>query len=258
MEQHPVPQPITSYEFRLVGDMTLKQFAKLASGVILALIVYGIDPPALIKWFLIFLFAGLGAAMAFIPFEGRPIDTWIIAFIKRIYSPTQYIWRPKPQATSYKSQITNKSQTTITDKQLPITANQPPVPPVSPVPTPVPTRTPDLTTLFKAEPAKEKTVEARFVPDVIIPATPSIPNIIVGLTHKPDGKIIEGAILEIRDTAGNPVRALKSNKLGQFQIATPLPSGSYEIEIEKDNVRFDIIKIELKGEIVPPIEIISK
>ena len=253
MEQHPVPQPITSYEFRLVGDMTLRQFAKLASGVILALIVYGIDPPSLVKWFLIFLFAGLGAAMAFIPFEGRPIDTWIIAFFKRIYSPTQYIWRPKPQITRLPKpgtggQANNKPQ--VPD------IIQPSIPPVSPAPTPA--SAPDLTTLFKAEPAKEKTVEAKYVPNVIIPATPSIPNILVGLTHKPDGKIIEGAILEIRDTAGNPVRALKSNKLGQFQIATPLPSGSYEIEIEKNGIRFDIIKIELKGEIVPPIEIISK
>lgn len=249
MEQHPVPQPITSYEFRLVGDMTLKQFAKLASGVILALIVYGLDPPGLIKWFLILLFAGLGAAMAFIPFEGRPIDIWIIAFFKRIYSPTQYIWRPKGKKATRPE--------TIASPAAP--ASQPTIQPISPLPPPpLPASAPDLTTLFKAEPAKEKTVEAKYVPNVIIPATPSIPNIIVGLTHKPDGKIIEGAILEIRDTAGNPVRALKSNKLGQFQIATPLPSGSYEIEIEKNGHRFDIIKIELKGEIVPPIEIISK
>lgn len=256
MEQHPVPQPITSYEFRLVGDMTLKQFIKLASGVILALIVYGIDPPALIKWFLIFLFAGLGAAMAFVPFEGRPIDTWILAFFKRIYSPTQYIWRPKAKGSASLSSLkqTEASTPAVAPVVPPVIQ---PVSPLSSVP-PAPVVPPDLTTLFKAEPAREKTVEAKYVPNVIIPATPSIPNIVVGLTHKPDGKIIEGAILEIRDMAGNPVRALKSNKLGQFQIATPLASGQYEIEVEKDGYRFDIIKIELKGEIVPPIEIVSK
>ena len=93
MEQHPVPQPLTSYEFRLVGDMTLKQFFKLASGVILALIVYGINPPAFIKWPLIILFVLIGVGMAFLPLEGRPLDVWIVAFFKRIYSPTQYLWK---------------------------------------------------------------------------------------------------------------------------------------------------------------------
>jgi len=106
MQQHPVPQPITSYEFRLVGDMTLKQFGKLASGIILALIVYGINPPGFIKWPLIILFAGIGIAMAFLPFGGRPIDVWIIAFIKRIYSPTLYLWQTK-----------NKNQNSILQNQ---------------------------------------------------------------------------------------------------------------------------------------------
>jgi len=39
MEQHPIPQQITSYEFKLVGEMTLKQFAKAAGGIILALLI---------------------------------------------------------------------------------------------------------------------------------------------------------------------------------------------------------------------------
>jgi len=30
MEQHPIPQQISSYEFKLVGEMTLKQFLKAA------------------------------------------------------------------------------------------------------------------------------------------------------------------------------------------------------------------------------------
>ena len=31
-ESHPIPQQISSYQFRLVGDMTLKQFFQLARG----------------------------------------------------------------------------------------------------------------------------------------------------------------------------------------------------------------------------------
>ena len=91
-----------------------------------------------------------------------------------------------------------------------------------------------------------------------IPATPTMPNIIVGYLHTPDKKIIAGAIVEIRDSQENPVRALKTNQLGQFQTATPLPGGVYEIEVEKEGLNFDIVKVNLDGKPLPPIEIISK
>lgn len=288
MQQHPVPQPITSYEFRLVGDMTLKQFSKLAAGAILAFFVYVIGPPALIKWFLILLFGSLGAAMAFVPFEGRPIDTWIIAFFKRIYSPTQYVWRQNSQnALTQKAAPPSTAQKLAKDSPLPqptpatqsIPASQftPPVvqmlgaTPASGTPLEAvsgsqkaaPVQDPKVasTTIFKAPPPqgpKPPTVEAKFAPDMTIPATPSLANLLTGYAHDPQGKLIEGAILEIRDSSGIPVRAFKTNKLGQFISATPLPDGEYEIETEKDGFSFDIIKVKLKGDIVPPIEIVSK
>jgi len=85
-----------------------------------------------------------------------------------------------------------------------------------------------------------------------------MPNIIVGYVHTPNKKIIDGAIIEIRDPQGIPVRALKTNQLGQFQTATPLSNGSYEIELEKEGYTFDIIKVNFEGKTIPPIEIISK
>ncbi len=76
------------------------------------------------------------------------------------------------------------------------------------------------------------------------------------LDHK--GNIVENAIITIRDDKGNVARAQKTNKIGQFFIATSLENGIYQIEIEKEGLSFDIIKIELKGEVLPPIEIKSQ
>lgn len=265
MEQHPVPQPITSYEFRLVGDMTLKQFGKLAAGIILALIVYGINPPAFLKWPVVLLFSGIGFAAAFVPFEGRPIDIWIMAFFKRIYSPTQYVWRSHPQVAEPVTKVpplfTSSSLPTTPPPSLSSspTVTQPTT--VYSTPTPPPSQAFNLAalkTLYERKTPEGKRVEAKFSPKTFIPATPSFPNIIVGYVIDKEGKIIEGAILEIRDTQGNPVRALRSSKLGQFQTATPLPNGEYEIEVEKERFHFDIIKINLEGKIIPPIEIVSK
>jgi len=268
MEQHAIPQPITSYEFRLVGDMTLKQFGKLAAGIILALIVYAINPPYLLKWFLIILFAGLGVISAFVPFQGRPIDTWIIAFFKRIYSPNQYIWKAKektisPPPTTSSSQTTKlESPSVVTPPHIQTSFKSTTPPPVQTSlkneTQPQPTIPFSSITVPKTPPPPEKTVQPNFSSNIVIPATPTMPNLIVGFVHDKQGKIIEGAILEIRDSQGNPVRAFKTNTLGQFLSATPLHNGTYEIETEKEGYEFDIIKINLEGKILPPIEIISK
>src|SRR3989344_4775673 len=92
MKQHPVPQNISSYEFKLVGDMTLKQFFQLAGGAIVALIFYASPIPGIIKWPLVFIFGALGAALAFLPVEERPLSTWIFAFLKAVYLPTRYVF----------------------------------------------------------------------------------------------------------------------------------------------------------------------
>jgi len=96
MEQHPIPQQISSYEFKLIGDMTLKQFLKAAIGIILAIAINSTKLIILIKWPLVLFFAGGGLALAFVPFEDRPLEVWVLSFLKAIYSPTIYIYRRKP------------------------------------------------------------------------------------------------------------------------------------------------------------------
>jgi hypothetical protein len=70
-----------------------------------------------------------------------------------------------------------------------------------------------------------------------------------------EGKIIDNAIIEVRDKNGTPVRATKTNRLGQFFSTTPLKNGVYEVEIETPNHTFDIIKLKLVGKTVDPLKI---
>lgn len=93
IQQHPVPQDISNYKFRLIGDMTIKQFAALGISIVLAVIIYSSPMPFFFKYPLSFFLLLLGVGTAFVPFQGRTLDVWIIAFIKSIYSPTQYIWK---------------------------------------------------------------------------------------------------------------------------------------------------------------------
>jgi hypothetical protein len=95
MEQHAIPQQISSYEFKLVGEMTLKQFLKAAGGIIIALLINSTKLIGIVKWPLMLAFGGAGILLAFVPFEDRPLEVWIKAFIKSIYSPTIYTYKKK-------------------------------------------------------------------------------------------------------------------------------------------------------------------
>lgn len=325
MEQHPVPQHISAYQFRLVGDMTLKQFGFLAGGAVVALLFYAVPIPGYFKWPLVGICGFGGFALAFLPIEERPLDRWLTAFFKAIYSPTQFIWKkeaiipeffkfappPKPikappvvspdeaklaeylktlpptapkspldeKEESYLTQVINLFQLTklpptftptitltpLEEERPGIRIRKLRIPEAAPTKVErkvekrvVPTPRPKAKPIKKPPRIPSPTVEAKIAPELPIPAPPERPNILVGMVLSPEGKIVENTIIEIRDEKGNPVRALKTNRLGQFRIATPLKNGTYEIEVEKEGFKFDIIKIALSGKIVQPIEIRAK
>src|SRR3990170_3213482 len=101
MEQHPIPQQISSYQFRLVGDMTLKQFSQLAGGALISLLLYASPLHPFIKWPLIVLSFLFGVALAFLPIEDRPLSTWIFIFFRSIYSPTFFVWNKPTSQKQY-------------------------------------------------------------------------------------------------------------------------------------------------------------
>lgn len=337
MKQHPVPQHIASYEFRLVGDMTLKQFGYLAGGVIVALVFYALPLPVYFKWPGIIFFSFFGAALAFIPVEERPLSQWLVAFFKASFSPTYFVWQKKGVASPVtklqpdtKKIAVEQAKKDIRPDKISLSEylqslpsrpsqfeqsqaarlerlqqmSQPgsilSVNPLDKPPAQTPTR-PAAT--LPTEPAQSKPIKSvpaaapavtqdepvqiptqpkidyyrtpgfgRYIPPnrkraavdptlnktLPIPAPPSRPNILVGMVISANNEIIDGAILEIRNSNGLPVRALKTNQLGQFMIATPLENGDYEIETEKEGLNFDIIKIKADGNIIPPVEIRAK
>lgn len=93
MENHPIPQDITGFQFKLIGDMTVKQFAYVAAGVLLGWLFFITPLADFIKIPLAVIFIALGVALAFIPIEGRPLDTMIANFFKAVFSPTQYVYQ---------------------------------------------------------------------------------------------------------------------------------------------------------------------
>lgn len=348
-EQHPVPQQISSYQFRLVGDMTLKQFFQLAGGAVLGLLVYASPLPSIFKWPIIIVFVLGGAAFAFLPLQERPLSEWIVAFFRSIYGPTIFTWNtPSPDSIYFAPEAGSEPQASPTaiitdphtskleeaeksmltkvtslftlpsrpkDTSAPISAtptgvvSTPPVQvlqpvppgqilselkdeaiiPTSPPPMPhMPAQTPQVAPVavtnkqgydapnqgavgktespVPAPAAVSQTLTpnmvqanaAQFSADAAPPTPATQPNIVVGQVMDSAGKIVTGAIMEIKDQVGRPVRALKTNQAGHFMIVTPLANGTYKIFTEKEGLVFEPVSVEMTGSILQPIAVRAK
>lgn len=283
IEQHPIPQDVAGYKFRLVGEMTLQQFIWLAVGIIIALIIYSSPLPFFFKWPLATIFACLGAGIAFVPVEGRPLDKWLIAFIKSIYAPTIFVWQKlddkEIESTMHGTSQSSEAKVQGTDT-LPLTKGEPegvsvqaissqnePVKPqgsvsipIEPVSQPLPLEpNPDVPTSpsINAQSEMKNVQSATHDTRLPIPFTPTTPNTLVGMTLTPEGKILEGTLVEIRQ-GGITIRATKSNQLGQFLFAKPLEPGTIQIISEKPGFEFDTYALTLTNQIIKPLRLQAK
>lgn len=380
MEQHPVPQNVTTFQFRLIGDMTIKQFGYLAAGAILAYISFKLPLPFFLNWVLAGVFGLGGFGFAFVPVEERPMDVWFFSFLKSIYSPTQFLWQksppapvvspplptgptiqpapptklepevslPKPVAaassppavtlpqttpsgpTDFAASLEEKIKTLSAEravseaneerfvtlqKQLQdvladrqrleqelnnikrrLSAYPPSGYPATPFPGRIPSlspRMPPPASPYSAEPTSAPAPSVsqypasppppmampQVVPPVTAGAAPSarlvspataqsvgapklttFANVVSGMVKDHEGNLLPGILITVRNPDGVPLRALKTNQLGQFAASTPLPNGNFVIEAEDPRTRFTFEKASftLKGEILPPVEIIAK
>lgn len=265
IQQHPLPQDISAYRFRLIGDMTIKQFVSLGIGIVLAVVFYSSPLPFFFKYPLAFLFLLLGVGMAFVPVQGRTLDTWIFAFLRSIYSPTQFVWK-QTALENITADIAAPSSAAnlqmapgVSNAKIQISTGVVAQPAVEVVP-PAITLTPPAEETKPAEiaPPVSITPSTPAIPTVStqlpVPFTPSSPNTLVGLTITLDNKILDGVMVEIQK-GGLTARATKSNKLGQFMFARPLENGLYQIFAEKDGFTFAPYSLELTGEIIRPLKI---
>lgn len=381
MDNHPIPQDITGFQFKLIGDMTVKQFAYLAGGAILGWIMYALPVHFLIRYPLAFFCGGMGIALAFVPVEGRPLDVMLIHFIRALATPNQFIYRKlgrhiplfdlhpakQPTHTVVDTQSAQKLHTLLTqmhyqqktkldEKEATHLASlfsggalpnfslptMPHLTTPQAVPQPQPeqeleektqnaeselekeakalqaelakakaqemtqqqTHTPvaedahqkvlalekqlsdilsqkqqleqQLLELAKklnkpqnvltptiAEEKKEtshvKQIPKSMSAQVGLPITPDFPNLIIGIVKDSRGNVLPGILVEVTDQEGNPVRAFKTNTLGQFAAATQVPDGTYTLTFEDPNGKhkFDTVALQAKGEIMLPLEVTS-
>ncbi|MDO8497035.1 MAG: PrgI family protein [bacterium] len=282
MEQHPIPRQITSFEFKLIGFMTLKQFIYLVIFIPLGLIVYFLFPIPLVNILLGVIVGAMGAAFAFVPINERPLDVWVKNLYKRLTSPTQYIYRKHNLALNFINNLyfvtdphkvmahiesqeklaaylakakTNMPQSNR--KQAIQTLLRKPTAELNPK-KPVAVATPQV--------SPPVPVSSPSVPVVIPPSTP--PSFTGGQPHpffigvvKNNKQIpLPGIMIYVKDEKEAVVRLLKTNPHGVFATYNPISPGEYAFEVKdpKGGYFFDTMKYNVLPENPTEIEIYSK
>ena len=427
MDNHPIPQDVTGFQFRLIGSLTVKQFVYLAASTVACALIYHLPLNIFVKIPLFLIFGGTGPALAFLPIEGRPMDQMAGHFVHALTRPNQFIYQKVggklPLSTIELHTVRQTTQKQVQEKRTmesiaakkeeklamylqqihqsssaadkyeesfmknvllgqptqPLPAVQPatqqaqsqmhpttpsspvtvqvttPVPPTVQQTAPPPAHKPTPEEIKQEEEAVEKELseakkeesqshspeettvahakvteldkklqevlaqkallekelsqirqntaigesasqdqkqtapqEAAFqaptqtsslpdngqpdavkpgvrkipnnmIPQAGIPGLPGAPNLIIGIVKDPRNNVLSNVLVEIMDKDGNPVRAFKTNGLGQFAAATSLPNGTYTMVFEdpKGEQHFDAVELIAKGELMQPIEVVS-
>ena len=279
MDQHPIPRQITTFEFKLIGFLTLRQFIYLIVFIPLGFVAYKIFPIPLVNIFVGLLVGSIGAAFAFLPINDRPLDVWIKNFYRRITSPTQYTYhknnRPlyfldnlyfladphrivshiesqeklgaylaknKPAPNQKKQNINSLLQQSVLHlKKTNGVASDKSKFPIQQVST-VQTNTPSATPTVTPTPTS--------------PVVPYFTGVVKNHKLIP----LPGVLIYVKNDKGEPLRLLKTNPHGVFATFSPLPEGEYVFEVKdpKNTYFFDTMKLKIGEANTRPLEFFSK
>ncbi len=232
MDQHPIPRQITSFEFKLIGFLTLRQFIYIAIfSTIGVIFFYGIPIP-IINIGATIISALIGLAFAFIPYNERPLDVFIINFIKKLILPTQYYYNknnnksPLLDARTYPASDEIINDHVKAKQKLAEYLNK------------------------KNNETSEKNNKKQKIQKIIIDEKKTLSSLKKSSPHSEQKKVdnntlflsglvknnkdvpIPDILIYIKSKNGQLIRILKTNSQGHFATFHPLAPGEYKGEIK--------------------------
>lgn len=274
MEQHPVPRQITTFEFKLIGFMTLHQFLYLVVFFPLGYIVYYLVPLAIVNIILGLIVASIGIVFAFVPIQDRPMEKWVRNFIKRMRSPTQYRFKKKnnsikvvenlyfaddPHITLTHIETKEKLNAYIKKQREEGQVKQKTSADTAKSKQKIHVK--DL--LNQAQYTSPQTVQQAPHEDlryqVQDPDTIKQP-FITGVVKNRKNIALPGILVSIKDSNGQQLRLLKTNPHGIFATYSKLPAGDFILKASdpNDNYFFDTMNLHIDPDNVQPLMIYSK
>jgi hypothetical protein len=267
MEQHPIPRQITTFEFKLIGFLTIKQFIYLIISIPVGILIFYIFPVPILNFFLGLIVALIGVAFAFFPINDRPMEVSVRNLIKRLSSPTQYFFKKQNPAIYFLKNLvfTNDPHRVMAhiDSQQKLSKYL-----NSKVPANNKNRSQEISNLFSDSFSSllgKKTIKTVNPSSVTNNQPPIAKNIktptLTGLIKNYKQVPLAGILVYIKkETNSDPIRILKTNSHGIFVTYNPIPSSEYVFEVKdpKENFFFDTMKVKVENENIKPIEIMSR
>jgi len=280
MDLHPIPRQITTFEFKLIGFMTVKQFGYVLLAGVFGYLFFLAIPIQILNIIVGVLVLSVGLVFAFVPINDRPLEVFVRNLIKRLNSPTQHVFQKHNTALKIfdelyfednphiilahadsreklmaymnlkagekSEQKTNENhnahiQTLLKEKQLIVPLSQ------------------------NRKTATEQTFVAKSASVAKIVTTKQSPTtkhpVFTGVVYNKRHIPLPGVLLYIRDPKTNNVlRILKTNPHGVFATFNPLQDGDYSVEIldSTGGYLFDKTTITVNNQTRPNFEFVSK
>ena len=272
MEQgHPIPRQITTFEFKLIGFLTLRQFIYLIIFIPAGYLTFVLFPIPLLNIFLGIVIGAIGPALAFLPINDRPLEVWIKNLIKRLTSPTQYFYKKQNQPlyflqdlffvadphrvtahiqsqkmlNQYLAQKQSQPNQTLNQQKQQI--NQ------------LLSSPPSLLSIKKEKLVTESSSTQVINTSIPSPSSPKKP-FLTGVVKNNKMIPLSGVLIYIKDQNGKTLRLLKTNPHGVFATFNPLPDGEYLFELKdpQGGYFFDTMKLNVESKNQKPLEFFSK
>jgi len=276
MEQgHPIPRQITTFEFKLIGFLTLRQFIYLLIFIPSGYIAYALFPIPLLNILVGIIVGSIGPALAFLPINDRPLEVWIRNLIKRLASPTQYFYKKQNQPLYFLQDLffvqdPHKVMTHIeSQKMLNQYLGQ------KNSQNPQASKKQQISQLLSSPPSllsfkREKKEKLSFSASQQTQLKNTTSSSDFGLSQKRPFLIgivknhkmipLSGILIYIKDQQGKVLRLLKTNPHGIFATFNPLKEGEYLFELKDPQGAyfFDTMKLKVFSANKKPLEFFSK
>lgn len=280
MDLHPIPRQITTFEFKLVGFMTVRQFGFVLIAGVVGYLFFLAIPIKFVNIFVGVLIFSVGPLFAFVPINDRPLDVFVRNLFRRLNSPTQYVFhKQNPPLGIFEelyfdaephvilahvdsreklaAYLASKDRDVRGEGSNPHHAQIQALFQKKPPAVPKTTSAPTVSTGETAQPKDSKQNAVVTVQKVEPAKHPVFGGVVYNKRHIP----LPGILLYVRDPKSNAVlRILKTNPHGVFATFHPLQDGDYLIEIvdSAGNYLFDKSTISINGQPHANLEFFSR
>lgn len=263
MDRHPIPRQITTFQFKLIGSLTVKQFAYLLAATAISITIYFLIPVPLINIFLAGVFGAAGAAFSLLTYNDRSLDIWLKNVVIALVAPSQYLYlknnsvpdflRSGPISSETEIQthvdanrklnayLGPKAQEETKGREIESLIQQEQVALVAPKVNPAP---------LKEEVGSESRVKTEV----------GQPSFLAGVVKDSQDRPLGEVMIYVKTNSGTVSRILKTNRRGVFASFHPLSDGDYIIEPKDLSGRhfFATMSLPIKGPLREPVYIVEK